>query len=74
MKERIKEVLATVLKREVDDATSQDNCPEWDSLHHLNMIVEMEMAFDISFEPEEMGQMKSVADIERLVKQKLGQA
>lgn len=38
----------------------------------LNIIVELEMAFDISFEPEEMGEMKSVADIERLVTQKLG--
>ena len=72
MKEHIKEVLVTVLKREVDDMTSQANSPEWDSLHHLNIIVELEMAFDISFEPEEMGEMKSVADIERLVTQKLG--
>ena len=72
MKEHIKEVLVTVLKREVDDMTSQANCPEWDSLHHLNIIVELEMALDISFEPEEMGEMKSVADIERLVTQKLG--
>ena len=52
MKEHIKEVLVTVLKREVDDMTSQANCPEWDSLHHLNIIVELEMAFDISFEPQ----------------------
>ena len=72
MKERIKEVLATVLKREVDDTTSQTNCSDWDSLRHLNIIVELEMAFDISFEPEEMGEMKSVSDIERLVKRKLG--
>lgn len=72
MKERIKEVLATVLKQEVDDTTSQTNCSNWDSLRHLNIIVELEMAFDISFEPEEMGEMKSVSDIERLVKRKLG--
>lgn len=72
MKERIKKVLGTVLKREVDDTTSQANCPEWDSLHHLNIIVELEMVFDISFEPEEMGEMKSISDIERLVTQKLG--
>ncbi len=72
MKERIKEVLATVLKQEVDDTTSQTNCSDWDSLRHLNIIVELEMAFDISFEPEEMGEMKSVSDIERLVKRKLG--
>ena len=72
MKERIKEVLATVLKQEVDDTTSQTNCSDWDSLRHLNIIVELEMAFDISFEPEEMGEIKSVSDIERLVKRKLG--
>ena len=37
MKEHIKEVLVTVLKREVDDMTSQANCPEWDSLHHADI-------------------------------------
>ena len=47
MKERIKEVLATVLKQEVDDTTSQTNCSDLDSLRHLTNLVELDMAFDI---------------------------
>jgi acyl carrier protein len=68
MKERIKRVASQVLKTEVNDNTSQDTCASWDSLHHLNLIVELETAFDISFEPEEIAKMKSIDAIEKIIK------
>lgn len=71
MKERLFRVLSQVLKSEVDENTSQKNCSNWDSLHHLNLIVELEIEFDVSFEPEEIGAMKSVAVIEKILKEKL---
>lgn len=73
MREKIKEVLSAVLKTDVNDSTSQDNCAAWDSLHHLNLIIELEMAFDVSFEPEEMGQMKSVEAIDTILNGKVSQ-
>lgn len=70
MKEKIIEVLSQVLNVPVNESTSQDNCAEWDSLHHLNLIIELEMAFDVSFEPEEIAEMKSVEMIETMLKKK----
>ena len=64
MIERIKEVAARTFECEVNDETNQQNCEMWDSLHHLNLVVELEMEFDVSFEPEEIGTMTSLKKIE----------
>lgn len=72
MKEKILAVLRDVLEDEhVNENTSQENCATWDSLHHLNVAVELEDAFDITFEPEEIADMKSVGDIEKVLSSKL---
>lgn len=71
MIEKIKEIAATVFKTEVTNETSQSNCDAWDSLHHLNFIVELEMEFDISLEPEEIAEMKSLAKVEEIIKSKM---
>lgn len=55
----------------ISAATDQHNCEPWDSLHHLNLIVELEDAFDIEFEPEEIAEMKSVEAIVNVINSKL---
>lgn len=71
MEEKILEILRQVLEvGDIDATCSQETCAAWDSLHHLNLVVELEDAFDVSFEPEEIGAMKSVADIGKLLKAK----
>lgn len=73
MKERIFEVLKRTFEVDnVNENTSQKNCTKWDSIHHLNLIIELESEFDISFEPEEIGSMQDYKEIERLVKEKTG--
>ena len=37
---------------------------KWDSLNHLNLIVELEDEFNVSFEPEDIAEMKSLDIIE----------
>jgi acyl carrier protein len=71
MKERIKKVVSRVLKIDVDDNTSQNTCASWDSLHHLNLVIELEMEFEVSFEPEEIARMKDIDTIEELIKTKI---
>lgn len=72
MKDKIIEILRTVLEDDsINENTTQKNCPTWDSLHHLNVAVELEDAFDVSLEPEEIADMKSVADIERILSNKV---
>jgi len=58
MKEKILDIMREVFEN--DDLTtecSQQNCDQWDSLHHLTLIGELEDAFDIELEPEEIAQM-----------------
>jgi len=69
MRERLIEVFKRTLKlNEVTEHISQKNCLKWDSLNHLNLIIEIEEEFDLSFEPEEIAEMKSFEIIERLIK------
>ena len=51
----------------VTPASDQNNCDRWDSLHHLNLIVELEDAFDMEFEPEEIAEMKSFDAVKRTI-------
>lgn len=72
MKDKIIEILKNVLEDDsVNENTTQKNCPAWDSLHHLNVAVELEDTFDVTLEPEEIADMRSVADIERILLNKL---
>lgn len=73
METRILNVLKRTFTLEsVDETCSQMTCEKWDSMGQLNLVVELEMEFDISLEPEEIGEMKSYNDIVRIVKQKIG--
>ncbi len=73
MEERIIEIMKSVFNTEdVTAATDQNNCDKWDSLHHLNLIVELEDAFDMEFEPEEIAEMKSVAAVKKVIESKQG--
>lgn len=72
MEERILNILRTVFKdSSIDSTCSQKNCKAWDSMNQLNMVVELEMEFGISLEPEEIGQMVTFDDVVRIVKNKL---
>lgn len=71
MKDRILKVASQALKTKVNENTTQKDCVEWDSLNHLSLIIELEMEFDVSFEPEEIASMKSVLDIDEMLKSKL---
>jgi acyl carrier protein len=65
MRERIKQVIKDTLDLDgVPDDISQKTCVEWDSMHHLQLVVALETEFDISFEPEDIGSMKSLDEIE----------
>lgn len=68
MEEKIVSILKQVLGVEnIDETCSQKNCENWDSLRHLNLVVELESEFDVEFEPEEIAQMKSVEEIKKIL-------
>lgn len=72
MEEKVLEILKDVFELDnVDKTCSQSTCEKWDSMGQLNLVAELEDAFDVSLEPEEIGEMKSYNDIIRLVKSKM---
>lgn len=71
MEEKVLEILKNVFELETVDTTcSQQTCEKWDSMGQLNLVVELETEFDVSLEPEEIGEMKSFGDIIRILKLK----
>jgi acyl carrier protein len=65
MNGRIKDVMKRVFGlQEIPDDISQSNCAKWDSMNHLNLVVALEEEFDVSFEPEDIAEMKSLKRIE----------
>ena len=72
MEEKILEILKNVFELDaVDKTCSQQTCEKWDSMGQLNLVVELESEFDISLEPEEIGEMTSYDKIVEIVKKKL---
>ena len=66
IKEKKKKIMTEVFQIEsslVNDKISQKNTGQWDSLNHLNLIVEIEEEFDVSFTPEQIGSMTSLERI-----------
>jgi acyl carrier protein len=52
----------------VDASTSNQTLPEWDSLGHMNLIVELESRYAVSLSPEEALAMTSVEAIKQTLK------
>jgi acyl carrier protein len=71
MEEKVLEILKNVFELETVDTTcSQQTCEKWDSMVQLNLVVELEDAFDICLEPEEISDIKSYKDIISILKNK----
>ena len=71
MEEKVLEILKNVFELDtVDETCSQKTCEKWDSMGVLNLVVELESEFDVSLEPEEIGEMKSYNDIIIILKNK----
>ena len=51
----------------VDMNTEKDMILEWDSLNHLNLVVELENVFDLGLSMEEIEQLHSVKGIVDLI-------
>ena len=71
MEDRILDVLKNVLELNSADTTiCTKNCEAWDSMAQLNIMVELETEFDVSFEPEEIAEMISYDAIKAMLENK----
>jgi acyl carrier protein len=51
--------------------SSPETLQNWDSVQHLNLVLQLEQQFNIPFEPEEMDRMKTIGAVVELVSSKL---
>lgn len=73
MKEKIKEILKRTLNlTDINDDIAMTNCEKWDSLSHLNLVVELESEFGITIEPEDIAEMRSLKSIVNKINQIYG--
>lgn len=74
MNEKVKSIMANVFRTGIENITddlNQKDVTFWDSLRHLNLIVELEEKFEISFEPEEIAEMITFKKVIFYINQKL---
>jgi acyl carrier protein len=70
--EKLQDIFRSAFSSEVEInlETTKDNLPEWDSINHLNLIVELEDSLNIQFQPDEIEKMKSVKVLLELIQKK----
>ncbi len=51
----------------ITSGTSPNSIERWDSLQHVALIATLERTFSISLSMDEMAEIKSVGDIERIL-------
>jgi acyl carrier protein len=72
LEDKVLEIMREVFEMEnVTTDASQKNCERWDSLHHLSLASELEEAFDIDLEPEEIADMTDFSRVIALLETKV---
>ena len=72
LEDKVLEIMREVFEMEnVSTDASQKNCERWDSLHHLAWASELEEAFDIDLEPEEIADMTDFSRVIALLETKV---
>ncbi|MCH8326823.1 MAG: acyl carrier protein [Bacteroidetes bacterium] len=58
---------------DIQDDTTADQLPGWDSLNHINVILAVEKAFNVHFKGIEVLRCKNIGDLQNLLNSKLEQ-
>jgi len=51
----------------VSSESSPETIEQWDSVQHLNLMLEVESAFGVAFSPEDMANIHSIGDLAAFV-------
>ena len=71
--DRLKKIILGVLRLpdfDLQDNTTANMVPRWDSLNHVNIIVAIETDYGIKFKATEILKVKNVGDLQRLIDSK----
>ena len=68
MHERVKLVIGSILDLDshaIDESTTAEDTPTWDSMNHIKMIAALEDEFNVFFDVEEIQSLASYSAIVR---------
>lgn len=51
---------------------SPDTIEQWDSMQHLNLMLELEMTFGVKFTAKEQSEMLTIGAASKMIERKLG--
>lgn len=71
MDEKIKNIIAGILSVDIEEITDETvigDLAEWDSLHQLRILDELERQFSIKFNQDELAELEDVSDLISLVR------
>lgn len=74
MEQKVKEILANVLKIDINkitDESSAENTPNWDSLRQMNIIIALEEEYEIEFSDDEIFELSSLKNIIKILNSKI---
>ena len=69
--EKLKDILAKVLlidKSDINDSMSRKSVKEWDSMAHLMLVSEIESAFEVTMNDNDIMEIQTVTDIKKTLK------
>lgn len=70
MPHRIEKVFATILDiplESINDNTSPENTPQWDSLKAMDLVLGLEEAFDVRLTTKEIVSMRSIQLVHKVL-------
>lgn len=70
MREKVLSIMNQVFEEEITEKSSRETMDKWDSIAHLDLIVELESQLGVSFTPEEMGSIYSYLDLIHILEKK----
>lgn len=73
MNDRLEKIIREVFEinaETIDENWTSDHIPDWDSVGHLNLIMEVEKEFKVKIEIEEMFEIEKLGDITRILQKK----
>lgn len=74
IKDRLQNVFATVFDNDTIELTPEltaDDVDEWDSLSHINLMIAIELEFDIEFDQSEIQNFANVGELMASIEAKI---
>lgn len=75
MDKKIIGIIAKILEVDIEEVeldTAIGDLPEWDSIHHLQIIAELENEFGIKYAQEDLAELEDVSDLISLTEETIG--